>query len=248
MIRDKILTDAIRDKAGFRWRNDDVSRIEGLTDAVLGFAITLLVVSLEIPNTFDELISAMKGFIAFAITFSFLIYIWYCHYIFFKRYGLKDIYTIVLNSILLFVVLFYIYPLKFLFSMIITFLLGDPLTHQLADGSIVHIIGKDDGFLLMTTYAIGYIAIFLVFILMYLHAYNLKSQLKLNPLEIIYTKHSMGSHLIMILFGFLSIGIAYIGFIAWAGISYSLIGIAQMFLGINTGKKIKNLEMKDATL
>jgi len=31
-----------------------VLRIEGLADAVFGFALTLLVVSLEVPNTFDE--------------------------------------------------------------------------------------------------------------------------------------------------------------------------------------------------
>jgi uncharacterized membrane protein len=34
----------------------EVSRIEGLSDAVFGFEITLLVVSLEVPNTFDELL------------------------------------------------------------------------------------------------------------------------------------------------------------------------------------------------
>lgn len=34
----------------FRWRGEGVSRIEGLRDTVFGFAITLLVVSLEVPK------------------------------------------------------------------------------------------------------------------------------------------------------------------------------------------------------
>ena len=33
----------------FRWRSREISRLEGLSDAVFGFAITLLIVSLEVP-------------------------------------------------------------------------------------------------------------------------------------------------------------------------------------------------------
>ena len=40
-----------------RLRGREVSRIEGLSDAVFGFEITFLVVSLEVPNTFDELLN-----------------------------------------------------------------------------------------------------------------------------------------------------------------------------------------------
>src|SRR5262249_84666 len=51
----------------FRWRGGEITRLEGFTDAVFAFAVTLLVVSLEVPQTFEEPILAMKGFVAFAI-------------------------------------------------------------------------------------------------------------------------------------------------------------------------------------
>ncbi len=87
-------------------------RIEGLADAVFGFALTLLVVSLEVPNTFDELLATMRGFFAFAISGWLLYSVWCDHYIFFRRYGLQDNATMHLSAVLLFVVLFYVYPLS----------------------------------------------------------------------------------------------------------------------------------------
>jgi hypothetical protein len=73
---------------GFRWRGGEISRLEGLSDAVFAFAVTLLVVSLEVPETFDELLRVLRGFFAFAVCFSILFWVWYDHYRFFRRYGL----------------------------------------------------------------------------------------------------------------------------------------------------------------
>src|SRR5271155_944063 len=119
MIREHLPGDHLQAEANFRWRGGDITRLEGFTDAVFAFAVTLLVVSLEVPRTFTELIAVMKGFVAFAICFAVLVHVWYCHYKFSRRYGLQTVYTIVLNSALIFVVLFYVYPLKFLFTLAI---------------------------------------------------------------------------------------------------------------------------------
>lgn len=51
-------------------RGREVSRIEGFSDAVFGFALTLLVVSLEVPESFDGLKQILGGFVPFAITFA----------------------------------------------------------------------------------------------------------------------------------------------------------------------------------
>src|ERR1051325_7541003 len=103
----------------FRCRAGEITRLEGFSDAVFAFAVTLLVVSLEVPHTFEELLDAMRGFAAFGISFAILFQVWFHHYRYFRRYGLQDTATVILNGALLFVVLFYVYPLKFLFTMLV---------------------------------------------------------------------------------------------------------------------------------
>src|ERR1700733_15831322 len=103
---------------GFQFRGHEIKRIETFSDAVFAFAVTLLIVSLEVPKTFQELLISMRGFVAFGICFTLLMLVWYEQHIFFRRYGLDDLITIILNGALLFIVLFYVYPLKFLWTLV----------------------------------------------------------------------------------------------------------------------------------
>src|SRR6185503_14805272 len=130
MLRAKFIKNDIGSGA-FRWRSHEISRIEGLSDAVFGFAVTLLVVSLEVPKTFNELMHAMRGFGAFAICFTLLVVVWFNQYKFFRRYGLQDTKTVILNLVLLFVVLFYVYPLKFVFTFLVNRFTGQGLDGRL---------------------------------------------------------------------------------------------------------------------
>ena len=108
----------------------EVSRVEGFSDAVFAFAITLLVVSLEVPRSFNELMHTMRGFPAFAVCFALLFQVWWRHYKFFRAYDLEDSYVIVLTGCLLFVVMFYVYPLKFLWSLPFAGLEGRRITDE----------------------------------------------------------------------------------------------------------------------
>jgi uncharacterized membrane protein len=76
MVRGKLIEKAVGHTGDFRWRSHEITRIEGFSDAVFAFAVTLLVVSLEVPRTFDELAGAMQGFIAFALGSALLFVIW----------------------------------------------------------------------------------------------------------------------------------------------------------------------------
>ena len=69
-------------KLQFQLRGQEINRIEAVSDVVFGFALTLLVVSLEVPHTYADLINAIRGFPAFALTFAALMYVWVRHYYF----------------------------------------------------------------------------------------------------------------------------------------------------------------------
>ena len=79
-------------------RRHEITRLEAFSDAVFGFALTLLVVSLEVPRSYDELMMLVRGFLPFACCFALLIWIWHEHNIFFRRYGLQDRLAVVLNG------------------------------------------------------------------------------------------------------------------------------------------------------
>ena len=51
-------------------RRHEISRLEALSDAVFAFALTLLVVSLDVPPSYDELVKLMAGFVPFGASFA----------------------------------------------------------------------------------------------------------------------------------------------------------------------------------
>lgn len=162
-------------KDGFRLRGTHMSRLDAFSDIVFGFALTLIVVSLEVPRTYDQLHNLLLGFIPFGICFLFLIWIWWAHFRFFRRYGLDDPLTIILNSALLFTVLFYVYPLKFLCVLFI-----GQFTGQVGDSvfSNPRQVGE-----LMFVYGAGFAAIYFLYTAMYWNAWHHRTRLHLNPLE-----------------------------------------------------------------
>ncbi|PYP88667.1 MAG: hypothetical protein DMF61_05650 [Blastocatellia bacterium AA13] len=135
----EITTNSAHGSKKRRWRCHEISRVEGLSDAVFALAVTLLVVSLEVPRTFNELSEAMHGFIAFAISFFLLFMVWFYQYRFFRRYSLHDHFTVWLNGLLLFVVLCYVYPLKFLFSTLVKLVTGTGVEVRLSSGAVERI-------------------------------------------------------------------------------------------------------------
>jgi uncharacterized membrane protein len=203
MLRNKLKEYTTETEPDFLYRGKESTRIEALSDAVFGFAITLLVVSLEVPSSFNALLKSFEGFIGFVLCIILLFGLWYEHYIFFLRYGLKDSKTIFLNGLLLFMMLFYIYPLKFLFSffgklffMIMQLFKGEDVSiikHQI----FVEMIAPEQIPLLMILYGLGASGVFFLFALLYKNALNKKEALALNAVEIAYTRLSIIKNILM---------------------------------------------------
>jgi len=244
VLRDKLLEHGAGAERGFRWRSHEITRIEGLSDGVFAFAVTLLVVSLEVPKTFDELWVMMRGFGAFAVCFAMLIQLWHAQYLFFRRYGLQDSITIALNCVLLFLVLFYVYPLKFLFTFVISMWTGGGNAVRLPDGSVHRIIHDNQIVTLMVVYGLGFAAVFVILALLYAHANRRSAALQLTPVEAFDTRTSAWQHLATASVGFLSVAIALALGPAWAGLaglSYMLIAVVQTVLGTMRGKRRRRL-------
>jgi hypothetical protein len=223
----------------FRYRGGrEVTRLEAFSDAVFAFALTLLVVSLEVPRSFRDLTDRMIGFPAFAVCFALLIWIWYEHSQFYRRYSLQDGITLWLNSLLLFVVLFYVYPLKFLWSFLVTALLtrGSGVEGMLLAADVPK---------LFYVYGAGFAAVFLCFFLLYAHAHRRRDSLGLNGLERADTRYYMWDFFAVACVGLLSIALTLIGGSAWAPLAggcYALIGVVRFVNGYRHGKRREKLE------
>jgi uncharacterized membrane protein len=180
--------------AGFRLRGREVTRLESFSDAVFGFALTLLVVSLDVPKTFTDLVTTMRGFPAFALCFLFLALIWNGHYRYCRHYGLDDGTARFLTCVMLFLVLFYVYPLKFLFNFSVTALFFDGSPQPV---SMTH----SQFSALLIIYGLGFAAVYLAMTLLYLHAYRLRDALQLTELEKFDTRYQIFRLLTLVGFG-----------------------------------------------
>lgn len=179
MLREARMKNSPEVVRGFRMRGREVTRLESFSDAVFGFALTLLVVSLEAPKNFAQLIETMRGFLAFAVCFAILAMIWNDHYNFCRRFGLQDGFVRFLTCLLLFIVLLYVYPLKFLFNLFI-----NGMVLQGARGQLT----LSQGTTLFVIYGLGFAAVYLALAALYWHAYHRRDELELTPLESFVTR------------------------------------------------------------
>jgi uncharacterized membrane protein len=242
MIRSHAARGPRVEKSGFRWRGTEVSRLEALSDAVFGFAITLLVVSLEVPTTFAELLDLLRGLPAFAASFAVLFLVWLNQYRFFRRYGLEDAATIWLNAVLLFVILFFVYPLKFVFQIVVVMMLGPawfPTRHLHGD-----VVTAAQAPTMLELFGAGYVAVFAIFALLHLHALRVGETLELTEMERFETRDNVRESLLNVGVGALSIAVAAIGGPGWAraaGFTYWLVGPLMTVNGFASAAARKRL-------
>jgi uncharacterized membrane protein len=171
----------------------------------------------------------MRGFATFGVCFALLVDVWFNHYRYFRRYGLQDSWVVFLNCVLLFFVVFYVYPLKFIFVLLFS------------GGAQIEAEQVRTPFII---YGLGYAAVFLIFALLYRHAWGMRDVFELNEIERLKTRHSMVDHVAMVVIGLASALLAFsvpANLVGIAGYFYFVIGIYYTASGILFGRRYRLL-------
>jgi uncharacterized membrane protein len=182
----------------------------------------------------NDLRALLRGLVPFALTFAMVCWIWWEHNVFFRRYGLQDAWTAFLNCVLLFVVLFYVYPLRFL-----TTLLFGGRARELADA---------DWQLVMLTYSSGVLLVFVVFILMHWRAWRQRAELQLDESERLTLKFSTRAHASSVAVALVSLLLVFVlpDQPAWAGMVYFFMGPLHAWNGYKAGAAQSKLKASGA--
>lgn len=202
------------------YRGENVSRLDNLTDAVFGIAITLLIFNLTNPNSFADLLTFTKTLPAFLISISFILLIWNEHLRFSEIYTLNDATLTGLNTLFIALVIFYVYPLRFVTLFLTNLFFNTDIDVKITEDQVPH---------LMIYYGFVVFALYFVLYLFYYRAGKIKNELQLNKFEVFYTSAQKGRIIIMFSVPIISIILIFI-IKEYSVSSASLVGGLTYFL------------------
>jgi uncharacterized membrane protein len=242
MIRDALKKHYIGMNKEFRHRGEEPGRLENFSDACFALAITLLLISTSPPTNFMQVKRFVYDLIPFAFCIAVIVAIWHQHFIFFFRYGLRNGKIITLNAIFLVIVLFYVYPLKFLTQLVlfpIAALTGNETMLLELSGKIKWSTDVAD---LMIIYGMGYSGIFFTLMMMYSYALKNAGQLELNAIERFDTEVSIGTNRLMAIIPLISVLLVWMFRNHWSagligGMTYFLFPIVMPLYGRRVNKR-----------
>ncbi|WP_404341251.1 TMEM175 family protein [Pseudoalteromonas mariniglutinosa] len=145
-------------------RGESMTRIETFFAAACAFAVTMVVISVgSIPHTLADLVSATKQIPAFTASFAVITWIWHTHAVWSRRFGLEDTKTVILSSLLVLLVLIYMYPLRIMMQ---------ALFAVLSDGflpSLIRLQSEWDVRFIFILFSLGFFLLSINFVALYWH-------------------------------------------------------------------------------
>ncbi len=226
-------------KNGFRLRGMDMTRTETFTDAAFAFALTLLVVSIDaIPSTYEELWLAVQGVPAFGLACALLFLFWHGHWSWSRRFGLEDLPSMVLSYFLVFGMLFYVYPMKFVTSIFVVWITGERVEVGATINSAEELYG------IFTIYSVGFVALCFIVLLLNLRAWTLRDELRLDPVERYATRTEIGTWIILASVGIIAILLGLFApphLLTVPGWAFMLLPILMPAWGIRRGRQLERL-------
>ena len=203
---------------GFRLRGIAMTRLETFIDAAFAFAVTMMVIAAErVPDDISALLVAFRHVPAFVGSVLVLGIFWRGHWVWSRRYGLEDGVSIIISWALLVTILIYIYPLKAIFGSMFYLLSGGGVGQPLGVRSAAQFRE------LFAIYAIGFVAIAVEILLLYLRAWKLREPLRLNERERFLTRADVMGWSIPMIVGVIALVLALTlpeDHIAWSGWVY----------------------------
>jgi len=233
-------------KNDIKFRDEYSTRMVGLSDGVFALAIAILLIASNVPTNFKELMAFIYDVPTFGICIVFIYWIWNEQNKVFQMYNIFDIKMNLLNMLLLFFVLVYVYPLKFLMKWIFTFFgsfFQGTIKEDYAELTAMIPMGKIP--LLMLIYSVGFICIFSCLHLMHRHGLSKQEELGLSQLQLLEANLSKNQLFHTVCVGILSFLCAVVGVFTgsplssfFSGIAYNLLWVSSIF---NTKKHKRQL-------
>ena len=175
----------------FYLRGENMSRLETFVDAAFAFAITMLVISVDnIPDNYDDFVTALLQTPAFIACFFQLAMFWMGHRAWSRRYALETTGTLWTSLLLVAGVLVIVYPLRVMFSAGFGFLSNEhlPVPFQLSFEQIRSIF---------LFYGTGFGVLCALIASLFWQALKHANHLALTPLEHFSTRIDITSWLIL---------------------------------------------------